>query len=49
VAAQRRGLVTFAKDFLKVAVQKLNDSIIHSSIVDLTFNRLSGREAHESQ
>jgi hypothetical protein len=26
------GRVTFAKDFLKVAVQKLNNSIIHSSI-----------------
>src|ERR1700751_1381202 len=26
------GRVTFAKDFLKVAVQKLNDSIIHNSI-----------------
>ena len=25
-------VVTFAKDFLKVAVQKLNNSIIHSSI-----------------
>jgi hypothetical protein len=24
------GRVTFAKDFLKVAVQKLNNSIIHS-------------------
>jgi hypothetical protein len=29
------GRVTFAKDFLKVAVQKLNNSIIHSSIVNL--------------
>ena len=27
------GRVTFAKDFLKVAVQKLNNSIIHSSIL----------------
>jgi hypothetical protein len=29
------GRVTFAKDFLKVAVQKLNNSIIHSSIANL--------------
>ncbi|MGC1353179.1 MAG: hypothetical protein WA858_25915, partial [Xanthobacteraceae bacterium] len=26
------GRVTFAKDFLKVAVQKLNNSIIHRSV-----------------
>src|SRR6476469_6671413 len=31
------GRVTFAKDFLKVAVQKLNNSIIHSSIPCLLF------------
>jgi hypothetical protein len=49
MAARRRGRLTFAKDFLKVAVQKLSDSIIHISIVDLTFNRLSGCEAHDSQ
>jgi hypothetical protein len=49
MAARRPGPVTFAKDFLKIAVQKFNDSIIHSSIVDLTFNRVSGCEAHDSQ
>ena len=27
--------ITFAKDFLKIAVQKLNNSIIHSSIANL--------------
>src|SRR4029077_12425511 len=31
------GRVTFAKDFLKVAVQKLNNSIFHSSIPCLLF------------
>jgi hypothetical protein len=30
------GRVTFAKDFLKVAVQKLNNSIIHSSTANLS-------------
>src|SRR5260370_12237979 len=29
------GRITFAKDFLKVAVQKLNNSIVHSSIANL--------------
>src|SRR3984893_3307522 len=29
------GRITFAKDFLKVAVQELNNSIIHSSIANL--------------
>jgi hypothetical protein len=29
------GRITFAKDFLKVAVQKLNNSIVHSSVANL--------------
>ena len=33
------GRVTFAKDFLKVALQKVNNSIIHSSIPRLLCRR----------
>src|SRR5438309_1388323 len=44
------GRATFAKDFLKVAVQKLNNSIIHRSIgQSQLFNRLSSWEAYDSQ
>src|SRR5713226_4797088 len=41
------GRVTFAKDFLKVAVQKLNNSIIHSSIANLirSADYLAGKHA----
>src|ERR1700737_2113267 len=40
------GRVTFAKDFLKIAVQKLNSSIIHSSREYLFPCRTQGKNPH---